>query len=125
MFPGLRLMLTLWVLVSPAAVYAVSYQPPLFHRQYDHEAFLPGDTVYLFHSSAAVTRKVIHAHDVIPVYRIDESCRMREVGRIRVVSYVGETYLKAEVVDGEVAPNDVAKKNGFSCLVISAETCGR
>ncbi len=119
----LQALLLSGAVIAPLTAHAVSFQPPLFHRQYDHETFTRGDIVYLFHSGVAGIRKTIRVHDVLSVYRIDASCEVRQVGRIAVLSYVGETYLKGEVVDGEISPNDIAKKNGISCLVISADVC--
>jgi hypothetical protein len=119
----LQALLLLGTAIVPLTSYAVSYQPPLFHRQYDHEASMKGDLVYLFHSGTTDIKRTIHVSDVLPAYRIDTSCEVKEVGKIRILSYVGETYLKGEVVDGEIRPNDIAKKNGISCLVISAGVC--
>jgi hypothetical protein len=108
---------------TPMMVSAVSYQPPLFHRQDAHETFMKGDIVYLFHSGTAGVKMTIHSNDVLTVYRIDSSCRVTEVGKIRILSYIGETYLKAEVVEGEIKRDDIVKKGDVSCLVISAGLC--
>jgi hypothetical protein len=45
------------------------------------------------------------------------------VGRIRVISYIGETYLKGQVIEGEIKPDDIAKQGSIACLVISAGMC--
>jgi hypothetical protein len=108
---------------TPMMVSAVSYQPPLYHRQDAHETFRKGDIVYLFHSGTTGVMRTIHGNDVLTVYRIDPSCRVTEVGKIRILSYTGETYLKAEVVEGEIKRDDIAKKDDVSCLVISAGLC--
>jgi hypothetical protein len=108
---------------TPMMVSAVSYQPPLYHRQDAHEMFRKGDIVYLFHSGTTGVMRTIHGNDVLTVYRIDPSCRVTEVGKIRILSYTGETYLKAEVVEGEIKRDDIAKKDDVSCLVISAGLC--
>jgi predicted DNA binding protein len=104
-------------------VSAVSYQPPLYHRQDAHETLTRGDTVYLFHSGTADVKKTIRVNDVVVVYRIDSSCRVTQVGQIRILSYVGGTYLKGEVLEGEIKRDDIAKKGDVSCLVISAGLC--
>ncbi|WP_202594000.1 hypothetical protein [Geobacter anodireducens] len=44
-----------------------------------------------------------------------------EVGQIRVLSYVGEHYIEAEVVKGEVKPGDIAKKDTVACLIQPAK----
>jgi hypothetical protein len=113
------------VVAAPMTVFATSYQPPLFHNQYDQKTMKKGDAVYLFYSGTADVRNTIHVHDVLTVYHIDASCQMEQVGTIKILSYLGETYLTGEVLDGEIRANDIARKNGVSCLVISAQTCNR
>jgi hypothetical protein len=108
---------------TPKMVSAVSYRPPLYHRQNMNKPFMTGDIVYLFHSGTAGVKRTIHGNDVLAVYRIDSSCRVTEVGKIRILSYTGETYLKAGVVEGEIKRDDIAKKGDVSCLVISAGLC--
>ncbi len=110
---------------APASVFAVSYFPaPLYHRQEKLETLMRiGETVYLFHSGTPDVRRSIHPGDVLTVHRVDSSCTAREVGKIRVISYVGAIYLKGEVVEGEVRADDIAKKGEVSCLVIIAGIC--
>lgn len=84
-----------------------------------------GQILHLFHSGTADVRKTINANDVLIAYRIMPSCEVKEVGKIRVIAYVGETYLKGEVVEGEIRPDDIAKKGKVSCLVISAGLCNQ
>jgi hypothetical protein len=111
---------------APLTVFAVSYAPaPLFHRQERGEKTVMkvGDTVYLFHSGTEDIRKNIHPNDLLTVYRIKPSCEVIEVGKLMVLSYIGETYLKGEVVEGEIRPDDIAKKGNVSCLIISAGMC--
>jgi hypothetical protein len=113
------------VIAAPMTVFATSYQPPLFHHQYDQKPLVKGDVAYLFHSGTADVKNAIHVHDVLTVYHIDASCQMKQVGTIKILSYLGETYLTGQVLDGEIRANDIARKNGVSCLVISAEPCNR
>ncbi len=110
---------------APLSVSAVSYFPaPLYHRQEKIEnPMRSGETVYLFYSGTADVRRSIHVNDVLIVHRVSESCEVREVGKIRVLSYVGETYIKGEVIEGEVRADDIAKKGEVSCLVIFAGIC--
>jgi hypothetical protein len=110
---------------APLAVFAVSYPPPpLYHRQNRGETVMKvGQTVYMFHSGTDDVRKTIHANDILTVYRINTSCEVNPVGIIKVLSYIGETYIKAEVLEGEIMPDDIAKKGNVSCLVISAGMC--
>jgi len=45
---------------------------------------------------------------------------LKEVGKIRILSYVEEDYLKGEVIEGELVPGDIAKKGDVASLVISS-----
>jgi hypothetical protein len=109
---------------APLSVFAVSYPPPLYHRQDRGETVMKvGQIVYLFHSGTDDVKKTIHANDILTVYRINPSCEVNPVGIIKVLSYIGETYIKAEVLEGEIRPDDIAKKGNVSCLVISAGMC--
>ncbi len=109
----------------PLSAFAASYFPvPLFHRQEKLETSMrPGETVYLFHSGTQDVKKGIHPNDVLMVHRINRSCQAVEVGKIKVISYVGETYVKGEVIEGEVRADDIAKKGDVSFLVVFAGIC--
>ena len=82
-----------------------------------------GENVYLFHSGIEQVKSAIHPGDILTVYRMTALCEMKVVGKINVKSYIGETYLKGEVVDGEIRVNDVAKVGRVSCLVICVSPC--
>lgn len=107
----------------PLTVSATSYMP-FFHSQDRAGAVMkPGEDVYLFHSGTDDIRKTVLANDVLVVYRIDSSCEVREVGMIQATAYIGETYLRGQVIKGEIRQDDIAKKGKISFLVISAGTC--
>ncbi len=110
---------------APLTVFAVSYPAQLYHQQDRHDKFVQGETAYLFHSGTDEVKKTIHVNSILTVYRISPTCEVKETGKIRIISYIGETYLKAEVIEGEIRPDDVAKKGKVSCLVISAGACER
>jgi hypothetical protein len=38
-----------------------------------------------------------------------------------VLSYIGDTHLKGEVIEGEVRTGDIAKKGEAATMIISAE----
>jgi hypothetical protein len=107
------------------AVFAVSYPPPLLYHRLDRgeTVMKAGQTVYLFHSGTDDVRKTIHADDILTTYRTIPSCEVNPIGIIKVLSYIGETYIKAEVLEGEIRPDDIAKKGNVSCLVILAGMC--
>jgi hypothetical protein len=109
----------------PLAVFAVSYVPaPLYHQHERIETTMGiGETVYLFHSGTDDVRRTIHVNDILTVHRIDPSCQVTTVGRIKVLSYIGETYLKGVVIEGKIKANDIARKGDVSCLIILAGMC--
>lgn len=79
-----------------------------------------GGTVHLFHSGTPDVKKEICLNDVIPVYRemmAGGHTTSKEVGKIKVVSYAGEHYFAAKVVEGTIKVGDVAKKGTASCLI--------
>jgi hypothetical protein len=91
-----------------------------------------GNKVHLFHSGTKLVKKEICLNDVIPVYResavgyrslkgADQVKNLKEVGKVKVLSYVGDHYFEAEIVEGEVMSGDLAKKEGAYCLVQPAE----
>jgi hypothetical protein len=115
--------LLLLAVAMPLTAFAVSYPAQLYHREDRPDRFLKGETVYLFHSGTDDVKKTIHINDTLAVYRITPSCEVVPIGLIKVVSFVGETYIKGEVFAGEIKPDDIAKKDKVSCLVISAGVC--
>lgn len=102
------------------AVHAVSWSP-LEEEQEATPAkgMVKGAVVCLFQSGTTEVRKTISANDILHVYRENKSRKSREVGKIKVLSFVGEDYIKAEVVEGEIRSGDVAKKGAVASLVIS------
>ena len=80
-----------------------------------------GSIVYVFHSGTPDVKNAIAVNDTLTVYRESSSCEMKEVGKIKVLSYAGENYLKVEVIEGEIKLNDIARKEHVSFLVILSE----
>ena len=83
-----------------------------------------GKKVRVFYSATGDVKKDICLNDVIPVYRESPAgshVYAKEVGQVKVLSYVGEHYFEAEVVKGEIKVGDVAKKEGAYCLVQPAK----
>ena len=115
--------LLLVAISAPLTVLAVDYPVQLYHREVRHDKFVKGDTVYMFHSGTEDVKKNIHVNDTLAVYRTSPSCEVTPIGIIRVISFVGETYIKGEVFAGEIKPDDIAKKDKVSCLIISAGVC--
>jgi len=80
-----------------------------------------GETVCLFQSGTADVKKTISVSDLLTVYRESDKNELKEVGKIIVLSYIGEDYLKGEVIEGEVRNGDITKKGDVASLVISSE----
>ena len=113
----LGLFLLAVAVISPAAVFAKE-------KVKSEVVMKEGKKVHLFHSGTADVKKDICLNDVIPVYRETPSgshVNVKEVGQVKVLSYVGEHYFEAEVVKGEIKVGDVAKKEGAYCLVQPAK----
>lgn len=119
----LTAMLIFTTLSAPLITFAVSYPPAIFHQQDRHEPVTKGGIVYMFHSGTNDVKKTIHVNDILTVYRTNSSCEVKESGKIKVLLFVNETYIKGEVIEGEIKPDDIAKKGRVSCLVISAGVC--
>jgi hypothetical protein len=81
--------------------------------------YLPiGSAIHLFQSGTEEIRKEISAHDTLTVFRLGESCKLVEVGRIEVVSFIGRYYLIGKVIRGEIVIGDIAQKGTIACLII-------
>jgi hypothetical protein len=112
-------------IASPVTALAVAYYP-LYHLQAgDETAAAVGQTIYLFYSGTDEERRSLHEGDILAVSRIDRSCAAAVIGKIQVLGLLGETYLKAEVVEGRIKVGDIARKDAIACLVIPAEPCQR
>lgn len=117
-----RLGIFIWILAlaamacSPAAAQVTKKQQEL-RGEVETKT---GKKVRLFHSGTQDVKKVICVGDVIPVYRevyAYGAIKRTEVGRIRVLSYLGDHYVEAEIVEGKIRRGDVAQKESAACLV--------
>jgi hypothetical protein len=106
----------------PQVVNAVSWSP--LEEEHEEKAargtMVKGTIVCLFQSGTADVKKAISINDILPVYRESKFHELKEVGKIKVLSYAGEDYLKGEVVEGELKAGDVAKKGDVASLIISS-----
>ena len=123
---GIAALLLAGVLGLSGNAAAVSY--PVVEDQREEKAAKgireKGETVCLFQSGTEDVRKAIGIGDVLIVHREGENRKHAEVGKIKVLSYVGEDYIKGEVLEGRVQTGDVAKKGPVAGLVISSgERC--
>lgn len=76
--------------------------------------------IYLFHSGTKDVRNAFCVGDIVPVYRevyAYGATKKTEVGKIKVISFTGDHYLKAEIVEGKIKRGDIAQKEAATCLV--------
>lgn len=106
----------------PQLADAVSWSP--LQEEREEKAvkgiMVKGTVVCLFQSGTTDVKKAINVNDILPVYRESKSHELKEVGKIKVLSYVGEDYLKGEIVEGELKVGDIAKKGDVASLIISS-----
>lgn len=77
-----------------------------------------GNKLHLFHSGNVEAQKEIAIGDIITVFRaFGKSAQQKEVGQVKVLSFIGEHYFEAEIVKGEIKVGDIAKKDATSMLV--------
>ena len=113
-------------LCTPPGPAAAATYFPLVHREPGDETLVrPGGKVYLFHSGTEDARRALQVGTQLAVVRVRPSCESVEVGVVRALAFVGDTYLEAEVVSGAVKPNDIARIGSVSCLVLAAQPCER
>jgi hypothetical protein len=121
--PLFLLLAALCTSALPAA--AVSYFPLVHHEPGNETLAQPGMKVYLFHSGTEDARDSLHLGEMLTVMRVQSTCESIDVGKVRLVGFIGDTYLKAEVISGAVKPNDIARFGSVSCLVLAAQPCDR
>ncbi|MBI5655640.1 MAG: hypothetical protein HZC44_01980 [Geobacter sp.] len=89
-----------------------------------------GNKLHLFHGGNVEVQKEIAIGDVLLVYREYYKSRSpkevpiraeKEVGEVKVLSFIGEHYFEAEIVKGEIKIGDIAKKDATSLLVQPAK----
>lgn len=116
---GIAFALLSSTLLAASTVDATSYRIIEEHRELTNRAVMTvGMTVYLFHSGTKDVRNALQVNDILEVYRDTPSCGRQKVGRIKVLLFSRQNYLKAEVVEGELKHGDIARKDAVSCLVL-------
>jgi hypothetical protein len=123
-----KLLVVVFILCAtlPQLANAVSWSPlePEREEKAAKGIMEKGAMVCLFQSGTADVKKVISIDDVLVVFREGPKHELQEVGKIKVLSYSGEDYLKGEVVEGEIKAGDIAIKGAVASLVISqGDTC--
>lgn len=102
-----------------AAVIAAPFAAQAVEKKSKSEVVMKvGKKVHLFHSGTADVKKEIALNDIIPVYRqTGKHPQLKEVGQVKVLSFIGEHHFEAEVVKGEIKVGDIAKKDTAGLLV--------
>ena len=116
------LLLLITPLIVTTSLHAITYPFPENEPAYlnDEAVMKVGTKVYLFCSGTEEVRKTINVNDVFTVYREyppDFSLETREVGKVRILSSLGEYYFEAEVIEGYVQPGNVAIKGPVACYI--------
>ncbi len=117
------ILLMLATLILPLKTNAVGFSPIAGEREEKTAQGIKekGDIVCLFQSGTVDVRKTINVGDVLSVYRETKSHELVEVGKIKVLTYVGADYIKGEVLEGELKAGDIAQKNNVAGLIISLD----
>jgi hypothetical protein len=71
-----------------------------------------GTTVYLFHGGSKAAREDFSLNEVVPVYRYygNRYKQAAEVGKVKIMGYMGDHYLEGVVVEGNIKDDDIAMK---------------
>ena len=115
-------LLLVTLLFLPATLHAVTYPFPENEPAYlkDDVVMKAGSKLYLFHSGTEEVKKTINVHDMLTVYREyppEFSLETREVGKVKVLTPLGDYYFDGEVIKGEVKAGDLAKKGSIACYI--------
>lgn len=108
------------ICAAPAVVIATSFVPEEITGDRTQAAATAGATVYLFHSNNGAIKNVTGVNDILTVYRENRCGTVMEAGKIKIISFSGDNYLKAEVIEGEIKNGDMAKKGRISYLITPA-----
>jgi hypothetical protein len=116
-------------LFMTGTLHAVTYPFPENVPVYlkDDAVMKVGAKLYLFHSGTDEIKSTLHSNDVLTVYReypLDFSLESREVGKVKVISPLGDYYFDGEVIKGEVKAGDLAKKGSIACFITSFKKNG-
>ena len=78
-----------------------------------------GDTVHLFYGMSKKAKEEFCLDAVVPVYRLGTGYYVSkdEVGKIKVTKELGDRYIEAVVVEGEIRSGDLAMQPNSECLI--------
>lgn len=119
----LMIFIPLLTAVSPSIVWGVAPYPFQRPPEENQGAIIrAGEPVCLFESGTADVKQVINVNDVLEVFRENPDHTFKKVGKIKVIFYGGENFIRAQVIEGELKINDIAKKGNVASLVILSAT---
>lgn len=83
----------------------------------------PGDTVHLFYGMSKQVKDEFCLDAVVPVYRMGKGYYLikSEVGKIKVTKDLGDHYIEAVVIEGEIRTGDIASQPNSECLITLPE----
>ncbi|MEA5114125.1 MAG: hypothetical protein VB050_08850 [Geobacteraceae bacterium] len=79
-----------------------------------------GDQAVFNLQGTGEVKNVVCLGETIPVYRevfIYQTMSRTEVGKVKVLNYVGENKFDAQVVEGQLKDGDIARKDSATCLL--------
>ena len=119
----MKRLITIMSMLSLAAVLTIPALSQAAEKKAKSEVVMKmGNIVHLFHSGSVEAQKEITVNEVLSVNRvIGKSAQQKEVGAVKVLSFIGEHYFEAEIIKGEIKVGDIAKKDGTSLLVQPAK----
>jgi len=110
-------MLSLTVLLSSCATF--QSEDRIRAKIMDGSFAKKGDTVHLFYGMSKKAKEEFCLDAVVPVYRMGKGYYIikSEVGKIKVTKDLGDRYIEAIVVEGEIRPGDIAMQPNSECLI--------
>lgn len=110
-------MLSLSVLISSCA--SIHSEDRIRAKVVDGKFAKPGDTVHLFYGMSKKAKEEFCLDAVVPVYRTGKGYYVNrsEVGKIKVTKELGDRYIEAVVVEGEIRSGDLAMQPNSECLI--------
>jgi hypothetical protein len=78
-----------------------------------------GTIICMFYGGSEKIRNTLMINDTLTVYRQKKPNVSYEVGKIVLLSYIGDYYMQGRILSGRLEEKDLAKKGNLTCIVIS------
>jgi len=105
----LAIFVAIAIMVSGVALTYAQKQPQKVKVKIEMKA---GDEVTLFYGGGGSIKEEFPIGEVMGVYSRDRAFGLNEnvrIGKVKILGYGGETFVKAQVVEGTIGPGDVVK----------------